>query len=114
MRIKEVRKKKTNGIKNKPVQCFPLSTSGMQMEYTIPQEFLDDTDCLKEFSCLSNGKCGDIDMCKVNYAGSKNITFLKQGISDQIIHQCHYALKYYDRVICRCPIRHYLYQEYRI
>jgi hypothetical protein len=61
------------------------------MKYEIPQDILELTECNSEY-----------------------ITFLKSGISKEVLQQCAYVFSAYDKLICKCPVRYYLFEESKI
>ena len=86
----------------------------IQMKYNIPQNILDVTYCTYEFSCLTVGNCGERQLCEIDYTCGQHITVLKTEAGQQALNDCQYALEYNDEVICRCPVRYYLYQKYGV
>ena len=84
------------------------------MKYIIPQDILDVTECNSEYSCLSKGKCKNCDQCSADFTGSKYITFLKASVSKEVLQECPYVFAAYDKLVCKCPVRYYLFNEYRI
>ncbi len=86
------------------------------MRYQVPQDIIDETECPYEFSCISDGKCGDLDMCGVEYDSAIYIdsTYLKPEVDHEISRECQYADIVYGGIVCKCPVRFYIYQEYGI
>ncbi len=79
------------------------------MKYKVPQDILDTTPCPKEFKCLIDGVCGEHGECKVIYTAGEDIALLNSGVTQQILQQCPFAVSSDDGVVCRCPVRNYLY-----
>jgi len=67
------------------------------------------TNCENVFSCLTEGKCGDRDMCDVNYANGEHVLFLHNR--EQTI--CKYRSAYGYSQICTCPTRFAIYRKYK-
>ncbi len=65
------------------------------------------TKCAHNFSCIETSKCGDKEMCKVEYANGGQILFLK----DRKYSDCPYRLLFGDRQICRCPTHYALHTQ---
>jgi len=65
------------------------------------------TKCHKNFSCLD---CEKRDMCKAEYAISKDFLFVRRNGSPY----CEYRMFYGDGTICSCPVRVAIYNKYRI
>ena len=84
------------------------------MEYLIPQELRNETHCLYDFNCLAGGKCGQLPLCEIDYTSGQLITVLKSEVGSKVLKQCQYALEYCDDVICRCPVRYYLYKKHHV
>jgi len=84
------------------------------MEYEIPQDILDATNCPKMYTCLTDVYCKNHAMCEVNYRSGKYVTFLKPGVSQEVLQQCPYAFTSRYGVKCKCPVRYYLNKEYGI
>lgn len=57
------------------------------------------TKCSHNFSCLSTGKCGDRDMCEVEYADGKNMLVLKSKEAAS----CPYRMSFGTVLMCTCP-----------
>ena len=84
------------------------------MKYEIPQDILDETDCLNGFGCLTDGNCKDFPMCDASFIGSRNITFLKPGVTKEVLKKCPLVFSSHSRLLCICPTRHYLVKEYGV
>ena len=83
----------------------------MLMKYNIPQCILDETECPTEFSCLYDGKCKGFPRCDADYTASEYLTFLKPGVTKEVLHKCKYVFASYNKMICKCPVRYYLKKE---
>ncbi len=65
------------------------------------------TMCSKNLSCLNREKR---DMCRVEYAVSKDLLFVKKDG----VPFCNYRMFYGDGAICKCPVRIAIYERYHI
>ena len=75
-----------------------------KMENKIPGSVLSETTkCLHDFSCLKTSKCGDREMCEIEYVAGENILFL----ASQNTMDCPYRLAFGEGHVCRCPIHYY-------
>ena len=80
------------------------------MSINIPQKVIQQTTkCRHDFSCLATGQCGDIELCKVDYANGDNILFL---VSKESL-DCPYRVMFAGRQVCRCPVRFAIHQKSR-
>jgi hypothetical protein len=84
------------------------------VKYKIPQDILDATECTNGFCCLTDGYCKDFPMCDANFIGSRNITFLKEGVTKEVLNKCPYVFSSHGRLICKCPVRHYLFDKHGV
>ena len=87
---------------------------GVLTKYKIPRAILDETECSRDIGCLIDGKCKNRFRCEADFIGSQNVTFLKPGVSREVLQQCQYVFSAYDKLICKCPVRYYLFEEYAI
>jgi hypothetical protein len=70
------------------------------MSISLHKEILDrTTKCPHAFSCLDSGKCGEREMCEVNFAGGENVLFLKWKEASS----CPYRMSFGYGQICTCP-----------
>jgi len=60
--------------------------------------------CPHGFRCAETGKCGDEDLCKVEYSFGANV--LQLTSRDQL--SCPYRLSFGNVQLCTCPVRQYL------
>ena len=84
------------------------------MKYEIPQEILDEIECPNDFGCLADGTCKEFPTCEADFIGSKNITFLKPGVTKEVLNKCPHVFSSHGRLICKCPIRYYLFEKYGV
>ena len=78
------------------------------MEKQVPESARKATKkCGHNFSCLTTGKCGDREMCPVEYANGEPLLFLK----DRKYAACPYRLPFGDRQICRCPVHYAMHTQ---
>ena len=78
------------------------------MIYTISADILKETDCQNDFSCLTTGKCGDREMCEVDYLNGPNVSFLKTKEYANCIHRLNYG----GMQMCNCPTRYAIHKKY--
>ena len=70
------------------------------MNIDVPDDVpAEKTECFNNFTCLSQGRCGDRDLCDVEYADGESILFLssKQPLA------CPHRVVFAGRQICKCP-----------
>lgn len=67
------------------------------------------TKCPADLSCLTTGKCGDREMCAVEYANGCPVLFLE----DRKGSTCPYRLSFGNRQACLCPTHYALHQAKR-
>jgi hypothetical protein len=84
------------------------------MDYKIPQDILDETECPNDYGCLTDGNCKDFPMCDADFTGNRNITFLKPGVTKEVLNKCPLVFSSHNKLICICPVRHYLYEEFGV
>ena len=84
------------------------------MRFNIPQDILDASDCSHKHTCLTDAYCKGRAMCEVTCTTGRYITFLEPGFAEEALRQCPYAVKFSDKVVCKCPTRYYLHKEYGI
>jgi hypothetical protein len=84
------------------------------MNYELPQDIHDETECPNDFGCLTDGACKDFPVCDANFIGNRNITFLNPGVTKEVLNKCPYVFSSHGRLICKCPARHYLFDKYRV
>lgn len=73
------------------------------MKHPVPKSVIEQTTkCQHNFSCLETGKCGDKEMCAVQYADGENVLFLK----DKEDASCNYRMSFGYNQVCTCPV-HY-------
>lgn len=77
--------------------------------FTVDSHSLDITYCESGYSCLTEKKCGNRDMCDVSYADGEFVLFLH----DKEDATCKYRLTYGLSQICICPTRFGIYQKYK-
>ena len=68
------------------------------------------TQCPHDFSCLVSGRCGDRDMCEVEYAYGGNVMRLVS--CGQL--SCPYCVAYGNSKLCTCAVREYLHTQAQI
>ena len=73
------------------------------MKHQIPDAIIKQaTKCQHSSSCLETGKCGDKEMCAVDYTDGENVIFLK----DKQEACCSYRMPFGYSQVCSCPV-HY-------
>ena len=81
------------------------------MNIEIPDSVRRETKCCPhEFGCLATGRCGDREICKVDYAYGGNV--LRIASEKQLPCPYHVAFGYIQ--LCTCPIRDYLHVMERL
>ncbi|MEI6807628.1 MAG: hypothetical protein WCN95_02815 [bacterium] len=60
--------------------------------------------CNHDCSCVTNGQCGDKEICKVDFAVGRKILFLT---NEETIF-CPYRVSYGSRQACICPVHCYI------
>ena len=66
------------------------------------------TKCPNDFTCLSAGRCGDHDLCDVEYPDGKSVLFLVSRLRPN----CPYAMPFGDKVVCTCPTHFAIHQRH--
>jgi len=75
------------------------------MSIVVSQEILDGTTkCPYAFTCLDSGKCGEREMCGVEYANGDNVLFLESKEAAS----CAYRVTFGFRQLCTCPTHFYI------
>jgi len=77
--------------------------------FTVNSHSLNITSCENDYSCLTEKKCGDRDMCDVKHANGEHVLFL----DDKEHALCKYRLAYGYNQICTCPTRFAIYRKYK-
>lgn len=65
------------------------------------------TKCKKKFSCLYSKKK---DICKVIYCARGKVHYIKCRTSKD----CDYKISFGEHLICSCPVRREIYNNYKI
>lgn len=60
--------------------------------------------CRHDFSCAAIGKCGDKELCKIEYSFGAEV--LQLATHDQL--DCPYRVSFGCGQLCTCPVRQYL------
>lgn len=60
--------------------------------------------CPHDFSCIRTGRCGDREICKVDYSYGGNV--LRLACDNQ--SSCPYHVAFGYSKLCTCPVRDYL------
>ena len=82
-----------------------IVTRGVLMTVQVPDSVRKaTTKCAHDFACLKTGKCGDRELCPVDYADGKHVLFLKERKPAL----CPYRVSFADRQICCCPMHYAL------
>ncbi len=80
------------------------------MKFNIATQVLKETTrCPNNFSCLLNGQTGDPVECEVQWAGAKDVLFVK---SKKLL-ACPYRFVFGEGYICTCPTRYAIYKKYK-
>ncbi len=75
------------------------------MSITVSKELLDrTTKCPYAFTCLDSEKCGEREMCRVDYANGENVLFLKSKEAAS----CTYRVAFGFSQLCTCPTHFYI------
>lgn len=65
------------------------------------------TKCPHNCGCLTSGKCGDQNMCTVNYSFGNNVLMLAPDEQQP----CPYRVSFGSAEICTCPVHQFLYNS---
>ena len=65
------------------------------------------TKCKKDFSCLSEKRK---ELCKVKHSVANEVHFIECLDTES----CSYMLSFGDSIICTCPVRKAIYNQYKI
>ena len=78
--------------------------------YPVPDQFIKLADsCMYGYTCKQSAKCGEREICKAVHANGITILETKKPAT------CNYRKTYaHDTQICACPVRGFLFKEYKI
>jgi hypothetical protein len=76
---------------------------------TVDSDSLNSTNCEHDYSCLTEKKCGNRDMCNVQYANGEYVLFLH----DKEHSKCKFRSNITCEQVCTCPIRYEIYKKYK-
>lgn len=66
--------------------------------------------CPHEFGCLATGRCGEREICEVEYAYGESVMLLAS--KPQV--GCSYGITFGHGQLCTCPVREYLHTRARM
>ncbi len=81
------------------------------MKYDIPVKVIIETmDCPHNFSCLTTGKCGDKELCRIQNNVADDISLLQTICRAD----CPYRKSLGSMQVCRCPTRNAIFRKYQV
>jgi hypothetical protein len=76
--------------------------------YTVDSHIQNITKCKHDFSCLTKRKCGNRDICDVEYVAAEKIIFL----NDKEYSPCKNRMPFGLCQTCKCPTRFEIHRKY--
>ena len=77
--------------------------------FNVDSSYLNLTNCDHNYSCLTEKKCGNRDMCDVHFASIEFILVLHNKEDAK----CKFRMNFGDGKVCKCPTHYGIYQNYK-
>ena len=76
--------------------------------FNVDSYYLNITNCEHNYSCLTERKCGNRDMCDVSFASVEYMLLLHN--KEQVT--CKFRMDFGYGKVCKCPTHYGIYKKY--